>query len=89
MSALEASVRPLSDRAQRHPSHGRENLEETLSGADRGRAPSGSSKVEEIVHVDATSVDFGDPAVQLVAVPGTGERELALVVETPTGRRWS
>ena len=42
-------------------------------------------KVEEIVQVDATFMDFGDPAVRLVAVPGTGERELALVVETGDG----
>jgi len=43
------------------------------------------AKVEQIVHVDATSVDFGDPAVRLVAVPGTADRELALVVETGAG----
>jgi hypothetical protein len=42
-------------------------------------------KVEEIVAVDATSVDFADPAVRLVAVPGTAEREAALVVETAGG----
>jgi hypothetical protein len=49
-------------------------------------APAGArGKVEEIVPVDATSVDFGDPAVSFVAVPGTGEREAALVVETGNG----
>jgi hypothetical protein len=49
-------------------------------------APAGArAKVEEIVHVDATSVDFGDPAVSFVAVPGTGEREAALVIETGNG----
>lgn len=49
-------------------------------------APAGArAKVEEIVPVDATEVDFGDPAVHFVAVPGTGEREAALVVETGSG----
>ncbi len=49
-------------------------------------APAGARpKVEEIVHVDATEVDFGDPAVHFVAVPGTREREVALVIETPSG----
>ncbi len=49
-------------------------------------APAGSrEKVEEIVPVDATSVDFGDPKVRLFAVPGTGEREAAMMVETGGG----
>ena len=49
-------------------------------------APAGArAKVEKVVAVDATSVDFGDPAVRFVAVPGTGEREAALVVETRSG----
>ncbi len=43
------------------------------------------AKVEKIVPVDATSVDFGDPAVRFVTVPGTGEREAALVIETGSG----
>jgi hypothetical protein len=43
------------------------------------------AKVEEVVHVDATSVDFSDPTVRFVTVPGTGEREAALVVETERG----
>lgn len=47
--------------------------------------PGAREKVEEIVPVDATLVDFGDPAVQFVVVPGTGQREAALVVETSTG----
>jgi hypothetical protein len=42
-------------------------------------------KVENLAHVDATSFEFPDPSVQLVAVPGTDQRELALVVETPQG----
>jgi hypothetical protein len=46
-------------------------------------APAGArAKVEKIVHVDATSVTFGDPAVQFMTVPGTAEREAALVLET-------
>jgi hypothetical protein len=49
-------------------------------------APSGArAKVEEIVPVDATEVDFGDPAVRFLTVPGTGNREAALVVETKSG----
>jgi hypothetical protein len=49
-------------------------------------APAGArSKVEEIVHVDATWVSFGDPSVRFVAVPGTADREAALVVETASG----
>jgi hypothetical protein len=42
-------------------------------------------KVEQVVPVDATSIDFGDPSVRFMAVPGTGEREAALVVETHEG----
>jgi hypothetical protein len=49
-------------------------------------APAGArTKVEEIVHVDETSVDFGDPRVRFVTVPGTGEGEAALIVESSTG----
>jgi hypothetical protein len=49
-------------------------------------APAGArAKVEEIVPVDTTAVDFGDPTVHLVTVPGTDEREAALVVETGSG----
>jgi len=49
-------------------------------------APEGArAKVEQIVHVDATDIDFGDPAVCFAPVPGTGEREAALVVETESG----
>lgn len=45
-------------------------------------APAGArAKVEEVVKVDATTVDFGDPTVRFVTVPGTDEREAALVVE--------
>ena len=45
-------------------------------------APAGArAKVEKIVRVDATSAAFGDPAVRFMTVPGTGEREAALVLE--------
>ena len=43
------------------------------------------ARVETIVPVDATSVDFGDPAVRFVTVPGTGKREAALVIEMGSG----
>jgi hypothetical protein len=43
------------------------------------------AKVAELVHVDDTYVDFGDPAVRFVAVPGTGEREAALIVDKGNG----
>jgi hypothetical protein len=43
------------------------------------------AKVEEIVHVDATTIDFSDPAVRVVTVPGTAEREMALIVEAGGG----
>jgi hypothetical protein len=43
------------------------------------------AKVEEVVPVDATEVDFGDAAVRYMTVPGTGEREAALRVEGASG----
>lgn len=43
------------------------------------------ARVEKIVPVDATVVDFHDPAVRFVPVPGTGEQEAALVVQTGNG----
>ena len=42
-------------------------------------------RVEKVVPVDFTSIDFGDPAVRFVTVPGTAEQEAALVVETRSG----
>ncbi len=49
-------------------------------------APEGArKKVEEKVPVDRVAPRFDDPGVQFVAVPGTGEREAALVVRTPKG----
>jgi hypothetical protein len=49
-------------------------------------APEGSrAKVEEVVPVDTTAPDFGDPDVQFATVPGTRDHEAALVVRTPKG----
>lgn len=49
-------------------------------------APPGARKqADEVVPVDATSIDFGDASVRFVVVPGTEEREAALVVETNSG----
>jgi hypothetical protein len=43
------------------------------------------AKVETVVPVDATDVDFGEPSVRLMTVPGTGDREAALIIETASG----
>jgi hypothetical protein len=49
-------------------------------------APAGArAKVEEILPVDATFVDFGDPNLSYITVPGTGEREAALLVQGRDG----
>ena len=49
-------------------------------------APAGARrKVEEVVHVDRTSIEFADPNVHFITVPGTDEREAAVVVQTPSG----
>jgi hypothetical protein len=49
-------------------------------------APEGArAKVEEVVPVDTTAPDFGDLNVQFITVPGTREREAALLVRTPRG----
>jgi len=49
-------------------------------------APAGVRKqVEELVPVDECAPDFADPQVQFVTVPGTREREAALVVRTWSG----
>ena len=49
-------------------------------------APAGvRDKVAEVVPVDATQIDFGDPAVRFLTVPGTDEKEAALVVHTARG----
>jgi hypothetical protein len=49
-------------------------------------APQGArAQAAEIVPVDATSGDFGDPDVSFVTVPGTERREAALVVRKAAG----
>jgi hypothetical protein len=48
--------------------------------------PSGARvKVAQVVLVDTTSPDFGDPAVTFVTVQGTEEHEFALVLHRPGG----
>jgi len=48
--------------------------------------PAGArEKVEKAVPVDATDVDFGDPNVTFITVPGTSGHEAALKVSGPTG----
>jgi len=42
----------------------------------------GGERVADVVMVDSTSPDFGDPDVRFVVVPGTGENEAALIVKT-------
>jgi hypothetical protein len=49
-------------------------------------APAGAqARVQEVVTVDATAPRFDDPNVQFVAVPGTRNREAALVVKSAGG----
>lgn len=49
-------------------------------------APEGArEKVQEVVPVDATSIDFGDPSVRFITVPGTENHEAALQIRTATG----
>jgi hypothetical protein len=49
-------------------------------------APEGArAKAEEVVNVDGTEADFQDPNVRLMSVPGTDDRELALLVDGPSG----
>lgn len=47
--------------------------------------PGARQQADEVVPVDATAIDFGDPSVRFVVVPGTEQREAALVVETNSG----
>ena len=52
-------------------------------------APAGArDEVCEVVSIDTTIVDhdLGDPRVRIDAVHGTDRRELAMIVETPTGK---
>ncbi len=49
-------------------------------------APAGArAKVEEVVPVDTTAPDFGDPDVRFLTVPGTIDREAALIVRGRNG----
>jgi hypothetical protein len=49
-------------------------------------APEGArAKVEEVVNVDATDIDFHDPRVHYLTVPGMAGHEAALLVETSSG----
>jgi hypothetical protein len=49
-------------------------------------APQGArAKVEAVVPVDTSAPEFGDPNVQFVTVPGTRDREAALIVRRPNG----
>ena len=43
-------------------------------------------RVSEVVDVDSTEPDLGDPNVTLQYVPGTKRRELYMIVNTPTGK---
>ena len=49
-------------------------------------APAGARrKVAEVVPVDRTTIDFEDPTVEYMTVPGTAGHEAALLVRTPSG----
>jgi hypothetical protein len=43
-------------------------------------------RVSEVVDVDSTEPDLGDPSVQLRYVPGTKNRELYMIVHSPNGK---
>ncbi|HEX5058662.1 MAG TPA: hypothetical protein VFV99_04840 [Kofleriaceae bacterium] len=50
-------------------------------------APHGAAdKVSKVVPIDANQADFGDARVTLEPVLGTDQRELAMMVETETGK---
>jgi hypothetical protein len=49
-------------------------------------APRGAKKrIDEVVHVDATECDFGDPDVHYELLDGTGEGEGVLIVRSKAG----
>jgi hypothetical protein len=55
-----------------------------LVAVNEGIAPEGArQRVEEIVPVDTTTPDFGDPDVRFMTVAGTRQREAALLVRRP------
>ena len=86
MSALEAYGRPAvlivpSDKHRLDAKTWKDRYPEM-----RVVAPEGArAKVEETVPVDTAAPRFDDPNVQFVTVPGTRDREAALVVRTPNG----
>ena len=43
-------------------------------------------RISEVVDVETTTPDLGDPHVRLEYIPGTDRRELAMIVETSTGK---
>ena len=50
-------------------------------------APEGACvRVSEVVTVDDTHFELGDPSVRVEHVPGTLRRELSMLVDTPTGK---
>ncbi len=49
-------------------------------------APAGARrKVADVVPVDTSEPEFGDPTVKFITVPGTGRREGALLIDTLVG----
>ena len=42
----------------------------------------GGERIADVVMVDSTSPDFGDPDVRFFVMPGTGENEAVLIVKT-------
>ncbi len=47
--------------------------------------PGGKKKIEEVVKVDATDGDFGDPSVAYEPVAGTGDGEGVMTVQSARG----
>jgi hypothetical protein len=43
------------------------------------------AEVEQVVHVDQTEIDFGDPTVHYSAAEGTGGRDGVMEVRSPGG----
>jgi hypothetical protein len=86
MAALESFGRPAflivpSDRHRMDAKIWRQRYPHLLVIAPEGAR----AKVEEVVRVDATSYDFRDPTVELVAVPGMDQHDAALVVRSSGG----
>lgn len=49
-------------------------------------APAGARRqVADVVPVDTSEPEFGDPTVKFITVPGTGRRESALLIDTLVG----